>query len=92
MNTQATATLIDGTRIKGWLTTHHAASSYGQPVFVGDDGQAHDWRAIAEISTAAATLGRRGGQSHSPAKRAASAANGRLGGRPRKTPPPESAA
>lgn len=35
-------------------------------------------------SVAAAALGRKGGQSTSPAKRAASAANGRLGGRPRK--------
>jgi hypothetical protein len=36
-------------------------------------------------SLAAALLGKRGGTSTSPAKRAASRANGKLGGRPRKT-------
>lgn len=40
-------------------------------------------------SAAAAALGRRGGSSTSPAKRAASRANGRLGGRPRKAGPEE---
>lgn len=38
---------------------------------------------LAARSAAAAALGRRGGASTSPAKRAASRANGRLGGRPR---------
>jgi len=35
-----------------------------------------------ERSTAAATLGRKGGAARTPAKKAASAANGRKGGRP----------
>lgn len=39
-----------------------------------------------EISTAAATLGRKGGASKSPAKRAAVRENGRKGGRPRTRP------
>ena len=38
-------------------------------------------------SEAAAALGRMGGASRSPAKQAASRANGRLGGRPRKAKP-----
>ena len=40
-------------------------------------------------STPAAILGRKGGQSKSPAKAKASAANGRLGGRPKKDKPKE---
>lgn len=39
---------------------------------------------IIDLSTAAAALGRKGGQSTSEAKQAASRANGRRGGRPRK--------
>jgi len=56
MDTKATATLINGSKIKGWLTTDHAASSYGQPVFVDNDRQAVDWASIVDVSTAA-TLG-----------------------------------
>lgn len=37
-----------------------------------------------ELHNAAVALGRRGGQSTSPEKQAASRANGKLGGRPRK--------
>lgn len=88
MDTQATATLIDGTRVSGRLTTDHAASSYGRPVFVDAGGQAYDWVSIAEISTASETA-RRAGQATSPRKAASSAANGKLGGRPRKIKPTE---
>lgn len=83
MDTSATATLIDGTQVKGRLTTEHAASSYGQPVFVDGAGMAYNWSAIASISTAA-ELGRRGGSSTSQRKANASRQNGRRGGRPRK--------
>jgi hypothetical protein len=83
VDTQAIATLVDGTRVKGRLTTNHAASSYGQPVFVDANGQAYDWISIVEISTASETA-RRAGKSTSPRKAASSAANGKLGGRPRK--------
>jgi hypothetical protein len=39
---------------------------------------------VKEMGAAAAAIGRLGGQSTTPAKRRASAANGRKGGRPRK--------
>jgi GGDEF domain-containing protein len=34
----------DGTEHRGHLTTNHSASSYGQPVFVFDDGGPFDDR------------------------------------------------
>lgn len=36
------ATMITGEIVHGKLTTEHAASSYGQPVFVDDSGNAYD--------------------------------------------------
>lgn len=82
MDTKATATLRDGSKVSGRLTTAHAASSYGQPVFVDDDGQAYNWSDIVDVNTAA-ELGRKGGASTSKAKQKSSANNGRLGGRPK---------
>jgi hypothetical protein len=81
MKTKATATLIDGTKVTGWITTEHAASSYGQPIFVDGDNQAYDWINVKEINTAA-DLGHKGGSSTSEAKASASRANGAKGGRP----------
>lgn len=82
MNTKATATLHNGIKVKGQLTTDHAASSYNQPVFVGEDNRAYNW---AEIVTIVTTGDRsKGGQSTSDIKQQASRVNGRKGGRPRK--------
>jgi hypothetical protein len=82
MDTKATATLRDGSKVSGRLTTAHSASSYGQPVFVDDAGQAYNWSDIVDVNTAA-ELGRKGGSSTSKAKQKSSANNGRLGGRPK---------
>ena len=79
MDTKATATLLDGSKVKGRLTTDHAASSYGRPVFVDDAGQAIDWLSIQSISTAAEM-----GSVKSERKAATSRENGKKGGRPRK--------
>lgn len=51
MDTPAVATLLDGSTVPGRLTTDHAASSYGQPVFVTDAGDALDAWQIAQVST-----------------------------------------
>lgn len=80
MNTKAIATLIDGSRISGRLTTEHAASSYNQPVFVDENNQAINWADIIDISTASAM-----GSAKSDRKAATSRENGRKGGRPPKT-------
>lgn len=42
------------------------------------------WEHIDDVSSAAATLGRKGGSSKSDKKAAASRKNGKLGGRPKK--------
>ncbi len=80
MDTKATAILVGGSKVDGRLTTAHSASSYGQPVFVGDDGTAYNWIEIVDISTAA-ELGRRGGAVTGGAKADASRENGKRGGR-----------
>ncbi len=82
MDTKATATLHNGNKIYGRLTTAHAASSYGQPVFVDNDGQAYNWTDITDINTAA-SLGSRGGSANTEAQNAARAANAKHAGRPK---------
>lgn len=83
MDAKATAILQDGTKVQGRLTTAHAASSYGQPVFVDDNGQAYNWMVVRDIITTDEKS--KGGKSRSDAKRKASAKNGRKGGRPKKS-------
>jgi hypothetical protein len=80
MDIKATAILINGSKINGRLTTNHAASSYGQLIFVDQNGQAVDWTSIREISTAPQM-----GASISEKKSAAVRENGKKGGRPRKS-------
>jgi hypothetical protein len=81
MDTKATATLTNGQKVKGRLTTGHPASSYNQPVFVDEDNQAYNWAEIADVTT---TKDRsKGGQSTSEAKAEAARRNGRKGGRPK---------
>jgi hypothetical protein len=84
MHTRATATLRNGKEIAGYLTTEHAASSYGQPVFMDENRQAYNWAEIENVSTAASELGRKGGSATTEAKQQAARENGRKGGRPRK--------
>ena len=82
MNKKAIVTLANGNRIRGFLTTEHAASSYGQPVFVDKDNQAYNWIDIADITTTEAQS--KGGSRSTPATRPVSRENGKKGGRPRK--------
>lgn len=83
MKAYVTAILITGERVRGLITTEHAASSYGQPVYVDLAGRLYDWSEIASLLTGI-ELARMGGSRSTERKRAASRANGRLGGRPRK--------
>jgi hypothetical protein len=84
MDTKATATLHNGQKVSGRLTTDHSTSSYGQPVFVDDDGQAYNWSDIAEIKT---TEGQsKGGKAGTDAQNAARAKNAKLGGYPKGKP------
>jgi len=83
MNIRITVTFKDGETLRGFLTTHHTASSKGQPVFVDERGLAHAWIQIKTISTAR-QLGHKGGLSKTKKKMEAARKNGRSGGRPRK--------
>lgn len=82
MNTKAIATLTNGQQVKGRLTTNHAASSYGQPVFVDEENQAYNWAEITDVVTVEAQA--KGGSRSTAATRRAARTNGRKGGRPRK--------
>lgn len=78
MDTKATATLHNGQKVSGQLTTAHSASSYGQPVFVDDDGQAYNWFDIADVKT---TEGQsKGGKAGTVLQNRARAKNARKGG------------
>lgn len=79
MDTKVIATLRNGSKISGRLTTAHAASSYGQPVFVDDSsGQAYDWSDIVDVKTTEAQS--KGGSAGTPAQNEARAANAKKGG------------
>lgn len=82
MNTKATAILVSSQKVKGRLTTDHAASSYGQPVFVDEDNQAYNWAEIIDIITTEAQS--KGGSRSTPATRRAARESGKKGGRPKK--------
>lgn len=84
MDIKAIATLQDGSKISGRLTTAHPASSYGKPVFVNDDGQAYDWWQIVDVKT---TEGQsKGGKAGTQAQNEARAANAKKGGYPKGKP------
>lgn len=85
MNKKAIASLVNGERVRGYVTTEHAASSYGQPVFVNEDNQAYNWVEIADITTTEAQ--NKGGSRSTPATRRAARDVGKKGGRPRKQKP-----
>lgn len=50
MDKRAIATVIGGLTVTGRLTTDHATSSYGQPVFVDDDGRVYNPAEIINIT------------------------------------------
>jgi len=83
MDEIAIATLYNGDKIRGRLTRDHAASSYGQPVFVDEKGQAWNWAGLASVEVEKQQA--RAGRVKSAAKARASRENGKLGGRPRKS-------
>lgn len=85
MDTRAIATLTNGQKVKGRLTTEHAASSYNQPVFVDEFNQAYNWAEIVDIATTSNHS--KGGQSTSEAKATAARRNGAKGGRPKNEAP-----
>lgn len=78
MDTKAIATLQDGSKVSGRLTTAHPASSYGKPVFVDDDGQAYDWCQIVDVKTTEAQS--KGGRAGTDLQNKARAANAKKGG------------
>jgi len=79
MDTKATATLRNGSKVSGRLTTAHAASSYGQPVFVDNDGQAYNWSDIVDVKTTEAQS--KGGSAGTDLQNKARAANAKYAGR-----------
>lgn len=78
MDTKATATLRNGSKVSGRLTTAHPASSYGQAVFVDDDGNAYNWIDIVDIKTTEAQS--KGGKAGTDLQNKARAKNSVKGG------------
>ena len=81
MNTKAIATLINGKKVSGRLATDHAASSYGQPVFVNNDGEVYNWSDIVDVITTEAQS--KGGSAGTDLQNLARAANSKKGGGPK---------
>ena len=78
MDTKANATLQNGSKISGRLTTAHPASSYGQDVFVDDDGNAYNWSDIVYVKTTEAQS--KGGKAGTDLQNKARAKNSVKGG------------
>lgn len=84
MDPKAIATLLNGSKVSGRLTTAHPASSYGQPVFVDDDGRAYNWSDILDVKTTEAQS--KGGSAGTDLQNKARAANAKKGGYPKGKP------
>ena len=78
MDTKAIATLRDGSKVSGRITTAHSASSYGQPVFVDSHNQAINWLGIDDIKTTEAQS--KGGHANTDLQNKARAVNAKKGG------------
>jgi hypothetical protein len=86
MDMLAVATVGDGKKVRGRMTTEDPACENGSPVFIDETGHILPWHTITHVSDAAVT-GAMGGSSKSPRKMMTSAENGKRGGRPRKVRP-----
>jgi len=81
-NVRTIATLVDGRRVRGVITTSHSDKYYGRAVFADDNHNVIDWLEIDSIMTVEMQV--KGGARSTPAKRKAARENGKKGGRPKK--------